>query len=367
MHLPNPLSLAHGLRPCKQEFFLPAPEALCYHPLWTMPPLPSKGAPSLRTTWKSLVESPEPDTEFVLDPYIPKVGKVLLYGTTSVGKSPVMWGIAAAVASGKPFLGLPTRKTPVLIIETDSTYLSTKRRIARLKGPIPEDVHFLFFPGLNIPGVKPEHVEAIVGALRDINPGLVFLNSLRKIHDLDDKDSKTVKLVYEWCDRMFGGRAVCFVHHERKNPTTADSRDVEVSRERFSGAMNWLNDAQVGLHLKKGKGPEGSNLKLMHVKSQETELYRPMPLRLWPDGTNLSNPTADKYNILQEFIDSHPGALMREVDYKVGLIFGCSDRIVRDMRSRLASGEYPGPGFLGKQESEVEEETPLEVVDLKGT
>jgi len=304
---------------------------------------PNGGPSPLRITWKALIESDIPSTEFILEPYIPKMGKILLYGTTGIGKSAVSWDMAAKVASGEDFFGLPVKQTPVQFIEVDSTKYSTKRRLSRYQmGEMP-NVTFNFLSGLNIPNVRPEHISELMETFQDIKPGLVIVNSLRKVHDMDDKDSKTVKIVYEWFDRMFPGVAILFIHHERKHSTNPDA--VNVQKETFSGAMNWLNDAQVGLHLK-GSKDQKATCKLHHVKSQETELYKPLPLFL-KDGANLSCWKYEEQKRLQELLLE--GRSARFIDETLAREWNCSDRTARDRRLKLELIPLPSPSWLGVQ------------------
>lgn len=307
----------------------------------------------MKTTWKDLVESEAPQADFVLDPYIPRSGITLLFGTTSIGKTPLVYSLCASISTGSPWFGLPTKQTPVLLIELDSTEHSTRRRLKKAKGPIPEDVHFCFLPCLNVPSPRPEHIEELQEILREVNPGLVIVNSLRKAHDLDDKDSRTVKLVYEWFVRFFAGRALMFIHHERKQNTNPDA--VEDSRERFSGAMNWLNDAQVGLHLRKFDDGLKANLRLHHIKSQETELYKPMPLYLYEDGTNLKCSKFDELAAVRELMLEHQDLGASEMDKKISKFLNVSDRTARSRRSLIEKGLFPGPSYLGTLREKDEE------------
>jgi hypothetical protein len=275
----------------------------------------------------------------LLNPYIPKEGKVLLFGTTSIGKSPLMWTMAFCVAEGVPFFGLPVQQTNVLFIELDSSRVGTKRRLKKRPELATENVGFIFLPGLNIPNVDKKHFEEIQAGLRDLDPGLIIVNSLRKCHSLDDKDSATTKIVYEWFDRVFPGRAVLICHHERKSPVNAKDREGGVDRENFSGSAAWSNDAQVTLHLRSHGGDKKANLALWHVKSQETEMYQPLPLKLHRDGTRLSCHLFEECEQIRMMLQDYPSLTAKAKDYKIAGMLDCSVRTARRRRALVEGGK----------------------------
>jgi hypothetical protein len=292
-------------------------------------------------SWEDLVTEEVPEAEFLLSPYIPKEGKVFMFGGTSIGKSPLCWTIAFCIAEGVPFFGLPTKKTEVLFIELDSTETSTRRRLKKFPSEPPKGVKFLFLKGLNVAAPHRAHMEVIQRAIQEFNPGLIVVNTLRKAHSMDDKSSDTVKIVYDWFDLMFPGKAILFVHHEKKAIVDPEARAGQVDREKFSGSAAWMNDAQVGLHLR-GKAP----LELWHVKSQETELYRPLPLSLAKDGTTLSCPAFQEHQTIQAFLEENPSMLAREQDWKLSKLLNVSVRTAQRRKAQYRSGDWSMEKFL---------------------
>lgn len=315
-------------------------------------------------TWDELIQGEDEEEEFLLQPYIPKEGIVLLYGTTSLGKSPLCWQIAYCVGEGVPFFGLPVHRGKVLFIEMDSTRRGSRKRLKRWGVEGVSGVTFCFLQGLTAPHPTPAHSEKLMKAIRRCGPGgpdLIIINSLRKAHRLDDKDSSTVKLVYDWFQMMFPRKALLFVHHEKKAPQKAEEGGVD--RERFSGSNAWLNDAQVGLHLRRNGGEAKANLALWHVKSQESELFKPLKLKLDGDGTHLSCPLFDEHQAALAVI-SDPELSSRGKDAKIAQVLSCSERKARTIRLRteahptldvlsaLGRAEEPSEGGDGLEEGE---------------
>ena len=292
--------------------------------------------------WQDLMAAKAEPVDFLLEPYIPRGGICFLWGETSIGKSPITWQMSAAVARGYGFFGLPVQKGRVLYIELDTPRDLIKRRICLLEDP-PEDLDFLFMPPLSVPHVGGEDLDMIKAAA-SVGYDLVVINTLRKCHSLNDKEPQTVKVVYEWFQKMFPGAALLFVHHSKK--TTFDSKG-EISgksRESFSGAQNWLNDAQVGMQLlykRQHHGEASTNLELRHEKSQVGRQYRAFLLSLKEDGTNFRSPYYEElmkvYTILNE--SEHEGEkLTKEIALELGLSREPSQR----RRALVESGRFPG-------------------------
>lgn len=290
-------------------------------------------------TWEELSQKTYTDPEFLLDPYIPKEGIVFLWGKTSIGKSPLAWHLASAVGSGTSFFGLPTKESRVYFLELDTPELSVAGRIQKM--PPARNVWFDFLPPLSIPYVSPEEAGHFLWVQKEIRPDLVVVNTLRKSHDMDDKDSRTPKLVYSFFQKTFPDAAFLFVHHERKTPQ--DPRFTSQEREGFSGANAWLNDAQVGLHLERYDGLPKENLRLYHRKSQVSELLKPIPLRLGEDGTELRSPLFDEFLKTYEILNDPPEGISKNslLDAYIAKALGVSERTAKRRRLSIISGEFP--------------------------
>lgn len=286
---------------------------------------------------------------YLIDPYIVQQGISLLWAKTSTGKSPVTWSMAAAIGTGKSFFGLPATPGRVLYIEVDSPEVVLASRIRKTVAA--PNVWFLTMKPLNIPDLREEELDQLKEAQEEVRPDVVFLNTLRKLHKLDDKDSTTPVTVYSFFQHLFPQAALVFIHHTRKAPT--DTRMVENDKENFSGSMHFLDDSQVGLYLEKYEDREGRyNLRLLHKKSQVSELIKPLPLNLSKeDGTTLTSPLYDDmltaYTLLHE-----SGAKGGDLDKIIGTALKCSDSTARRRRIACEDGSFPKSRHWMEREGE---------------
>lgn len=232
--------------------------------------------------WQDLIAQPVGAMPFLIDPYIPVEGTVLLYGKTRAGKSPLTWEIARCVGNGTPFFGRPVQQGRVVILEFDTPKKLVLPRIVPLETP--QNVWWEFIGPCHLPTSTP--VQTLLRAIQsEVSPDLVIVNTLRKIHQGDEKDGSLASRIYGIFRAIFPQAASLFVHHDKK--THGDPDSVLDPDEAFSGHQAWLNDCQTGLHLMRAGGRDSGLLKLFHTKSQVSEEHLPLALQLDKGGSVL--------------------------------------------------------------------------------
>lgn len=246
-----------------------------------------------------LLAEPRKPTQWLIEHLVPAAGKVLLYGKTSIGKSPVTWKIAQAISEGGDFFGYPVRVTgPVLYIEVDTPKDIAVERLQHLV-PRPSQVYFTFKDGVDVVNPTPQQSAEFKKWNEEIKPVLVIWNVLNKMHRLEGKDANTVSRVYEGVSRQFPNSSHLIVHHDKK---MIWSKDVKTDEdEAFSGSGAWLDLAIGGLHLIKDQGWERGlqKLKLVHTKSGAGEKQDTIHFTLAANGTELLEP--DRPVIMEKF------------------------------------------------------------------
>lgn len=304
-------------------------------------------------SWDELAKKQYSKVQFLIDPYIPRNSIIFLWAKSSVGKSPLGWAMASAVGAGTNFFGLPVTNGRVLYIEVDTPEeVVVPLRLKHL--PPVSNVWWMFCQPLGLPSIDKEVEDTLKEAQADIQPDLVILNTLRKLHAMDDKDSKTPTAVYSYFQHIFPQAALLFVHHEKKE--SQDPRALKLEGESFSGSRHWIDDAQVGLHLEKYSGKGMCNLRLHMRKSQVSELVRPLPLYLEKDGSNISSPLFNELLFIYEKIHEDPSIPRGDLDKLVAKHLGVSEMTARRRRAVIESGDFPGSRrFLARTEEESDE------------
>lgn len=288
---------------------------------------------NLRDVFSAFRDKPK----WLIEPYLPAEGIVLLHGKFSLGKSPLIWKIAQCVSEGLDFFGaVPEHTGNVVYVEIDEPLIITKDRLSKLD-PMPKNVHILGMKPFNITQLTLEDEEKFRDANDALKPAVVLVNSLRKCHSLDDKDSATPSKVYGAWQEMFPKSCLVFVHHDKKSDVFEGTR-VKASDEDFSGSQAWINDAQIGLHLRSvGDSRRTRQVALEMTKSQLSALQDPLKLKLADDGVNWIDTGAETIWDTFNSTDKHLPKMTR---YEI-----TADRCnvsVSSVRRVLAQGENNG-------------------------
>jgi len=288
-------------------------------------------------SWDELSRLKVEEPEFFIDPFVVKEGITFFWAKSSVGKSPVSWEMASSIGKGTSFFGLPSRVGRVLYIDVDTPENALAARIG--KKPVAPNVWFYIAKPLGIPNIRKEVEDELKSLQKDIHPDVVFLNTLRKVHRLDDKDSATPVTVYEYFQHLYPQAALVFIHHTKKSPI--DPRMKENKGENFSGSQHWINDAQVGLHLERYNDPRGRfNIRLYHKKSQISRRLRPVPLLLHQDGTTITCPLFEDMKTVYAMMNEREekgGALDEVVAQELKI----STATARRLRLPIELGQFP--------------------------
>jgi len=298
-------------------------------------------------SWTEFQKKEFEETAWLVEPYIARAGITFLWGETSTGKSPLGWHLASAVGRGDNFFGLPAFPGRVLYLEVDTPQRLVHKRLKSLT-PAP-NVDFLFLPPLSAPGVSQADQLLLDEAARN-EYDLVVVNTLRKVHALNDKEPQTVAEVYSYFQHQFPGAALLFVHHTKKTQVDANGNTTRM-KENFSGAMNWLNDAQIGLSLSRHESElEGINIRLAMEKSQVSQLYGPLGLFLDPDnGVDLGCPRFDQLLIAYEL--RHSTDLQGNAfDKELARVLKKSESTAYRLRQLIERGLFPGVEWLGRKD-----------------
>ena len=207
-------------------------------------------------------------TSWVLKDFLPFGGKMLIWGDTNAGKSPLMATLAHSIITGKPFL----RKFPVCqgnvayMMMPDMAFDEWRDRWKKWKenDMMPPKGTFLthyHFTNARIDEVAdrirklgskalPEEMEWI-SDLRKHNASVVFIDVLSETHQLDSSDGLTPTKIYDSWRLICGNRpGLVFVHHDKKPfHATTTGKKLDDAKHSFSGHMGWLNLVSGGIHI----------------------------------------------------------------------------------------------------------------------
>jgi len=183
---------------------------------------------------------------------IPPCSVNLLVGDSGIGKSPMAFQLALAVAAGVPFLGLPVRTGKVVVADYENHLRDVHRIVGQQRRhlglqKIPDS--FLFWPLSRMPEF--EDMESIVKMLA---PELVVIDSLRAFRPEMESDSVVAVQQIRKLRAIAASRGTAFllVHHVRKHQLLGtgleDGHALDWLR-RAAGVRALVNQTDVRLAL----------------------------------------------------------------------------------------------------------------------
>lgn len=331
---------------------------LCYACLFKEDcPLPDSPPPPLVPEF---VHAPEllttelPPLEWLVDPFvIAGEGITFMHGRWGSFKTPLAYAIGAAVATGRPLWGLPTRKGRVLFVQVDTprrVFFERARDLAGLYGVLddPTAVYDLFlgYPGLDLLkahlGEGGAADKEMHRKLKDLQArhryDLVVIDSLRPLHSRQDSDSDVPPLVYRAVQQTFPGASILLIHHDRKSQ--ADESEDQ-ARESFSGSQAWANHATISLKIKRTS--DTKEVVIYNHKSQAGPvLEAPLPLVM------VGNYATSEVAVIAGLEGS--GLTGRALDAAIAEALGVSVRTARRRRGELGPNVENGGPNLSENE-----------------
>lgn len=197
---------------------------------------------------------------FSVAPFLPHGGICVMHGPPGVGKSQLALTMARDIARGTAFLTPehPTTQGKVLYIQVNMPIQEQQSRLLSTDIDATDAVAFL---SLEHGMLDSEHlVPGNDRGLRDaktFDPDVVFVDTLRDVHVMEEIDSATVTKVYGAWRQLFPLATLVFIHHDRKLPLPQKGQSSVPERywlEAARGSSTWLGNADSGLHLTDAKG-----------------------------------------------------------------------------------------------------------------
>ena len=194
-----------------------------------------------------------PSIPTIIDPWLPTASISLVFGPPSAGKSLWMMSVAHALTSGGSLFGAYNcAKSRVLIVQADMPVSMVQERLQA--GTVDTDDILMWLTEnrqLDIVTAHRTHATEIA-EIRAFDPQVVFVDTLRKTHTLDENDSAAPDRVYAAWRAILPNATFIFLHHSRKVSNQPASPDVAV-REAFRGSIAWAASADTIISIRRAR------------------------------------------------------------------------------------------------------------------
>lgn len=218
----------------------------------------------------------------LVSPWLAAGSITLLFGPPSAGKTHLTISITDALLRGVPLWGVyPTQRSRVLVVQADMNTVLYQERLRPNADILTDDFAALTTDAMPFDVCKLTPRDSTVAAVRDFNPHVIFVDTLRKSHNLDESESTAPDRIYSAWRALFPGAALVFLHHSRKAPAQAANADTVV-REAFRGSSAWAASADTIIMTRRVRRQNNSAwmTRVHFVRTRSCAEPAPMLLRL---------------------------------------------------------------------------------------
>lgn len=218
------------------------------------------------TTLADVFNYPEPT--YLIDPLLIEGTVTILGAYTGAGKSITALSIIQAVLTGSSLWGKfsANRSGPVLLIDEETPDSFLKDRVGKMGFEKEWPLHFLHFQSVRLDDGA--LFEAVMEKIQEVQPVLVVVDSLIRIHRQREDDATAMALVVDRLRKIANaGTTVLVIHHHRK------------AEGPLSQKLRGSSDIPGGVDIEYALVPKGEYLVLSSVKTR-TKPFGPIRLKM---------------------------------------------------------------------------------------
>lgn len=244
-----------------------------------------------------------PDTYFI-DKLLPEGAIVALAGKRSTFKSWIVYYWCKCILEGKPVWNqFETRPTKILIIDEENRLAMIHKRLKLVfgKDKIAKELAIVNFSGMKVN--RDEWKVAIKELINEIKPGIIFVDSITRVHSLEENSADDVnELFTEHLRPMIKDTNITlvFLHHLRKGQYDRVSDDMDELR----GSSEFTNIPDCVHLVHRPKGTRDMFVFKQIKARDDTEIF-PMKIKV-----DITDKKADF--IFESFIESSSPTLEGE-------------------------------------------------------
>lgn len=187
---------------------------------------------------------------WVMEGGIPSGGLVYITAPPAFGKTWVVLDLIRACLDGGRWLGkYQVEKTPVMYLDEEMGVARVLPRIQKLG--IPRNADLLYTNRLSVKLDNKAHRDQIVDAIRKYGIKIIVVDSLTRIHGLDEGSNRDMAKLYSYFrEIMDAGATLVICHHDRKG----GQGDSSVGHDRSRGAGEIMAAADMVYGVEKHDG-----------------------------------------------------------------------------------------------------------------
>lgn len=227
-----------------------------------------------------------PKIPHLIDPWMAAGSVTLVFGPPSAGKSLWMTSVARALASGTTLFGAyACAQARVLIVQADMPTVAVVERAQAAREHVSPNIGVWLTDNAVLDVLKLDTTQrATFAEALAFAPHVVFVDTLRKTHHLDENESGAPDRVYAAWRALFPGASFVFLHHSRKIPTNPNVPEATI-REAFRGSIAWAASADtiIAIRRVRRKGSREWTIQQRFIRTRTCEEPESLLLRRTPE------------------------------------------------------------------------------------
>lgn len=198
-------------------------------------------------THTELMNMDLPETEWIIENLVPKVGLTAISGAPGSHKTWIGMHLASCIATGEKFLNrFPAQQRKVVYIDEENGEHLLRSRMQLLNIEENENLQFDSYSNFHI---QDKNTDKLLQACLDSDTEVVIIDSLIRIHNYEENSASEMKNVFNHFKRFKKNEiAVIYLHHDKK---TQFGEGFRKERMRGSSEIFASLDSQISIHSKK--------------------------------------------------------------------------------------------------------------------
>lgn len=187
--------------------------------------------------------------EYVGEGLLTADSRMVIFSKWGIGKSLLTFDLCYSIATGKPWLGFPTSKVPVMLAQVEIPEEMFQERVAKYVSHngsyTPDNFHVVTEPYLKID--KPSSYNELRLLIQFYKPKILVIDPLYKIYSGNIADNNQIQMLLDRLDELKAEfkLSLILIGHTRKPRPDVDPDAQDWGQELIGGSfiMNWVDTA----------------------------------------------------------------------------------------------------------------------------
>lgn len=223
---------------------------------------------------EELLEMADQEVPWIIKDLIAEGDKILIGGEQKAMKTFTTLFAVKYLTTGEDLFGRPEwaidRPRKVLFVEEEGSQVQLAKRAQRIVGDVdPEMAWWMHKKSIKLD--VPESYEELCAVIKQVEPDVVVLDPLQRMHSVDENDAGSMGIVWHSIHNLsvrFPKMATIVIHHFKKGGSGENGWNS------FRGSSRSAGEADVGIFISRDAKTTEDGKAILHVKIDGRDLPR---------------------------------------------------------------------------------------------